>query len=291
MGMGIGWGVLDWRHRAGGWLLLVGLLVLGAGCAAFRGGGPLHGVGSYAVVFSDVPVRELLAYDLAIVDPGHFDAADIADLHAGGVVPIAYISLGEAEAYRDFFPGLDTPWLLGPNPNWPDHYYVDVRAEAWRNLLLNQVAPAIAEKGFAGFFLDTVDTASLFPALQPAMVALIRSLKAQHPSMHLIMNHGIFLAPEVGDVLSGIAVEGLFATYAFETGTYHRTALGVQRTRLQSLRALQEAFPLTIFAIDYAAPSDASLRRYASRTAQRQGFRSFVGTIALDLLPPFGTGP
>ncbi len=116
-------------------------------------------------------------YDLLIIDLVAWDeplsAEDVQRLQtkANGAkrLVFAYLSLGEAAAYRDYWQkqwDKDKPdWLEAANPDWPGSYKVQYWRPEWRAILygspkaqLDQILAA----GFDGAFLDTIDTYAYF---------------------------------------------------------------------------------------------------------------------------------
>jgi cysteinyl-tRNA synthetase len=70
------------------------------------------------------------AYDLCIVDfardgVDEFGSAEIAALRSPaepGRIRLAYLSIGEAEKYRFYWPALDKDLLAGANPQWKGNF-------------------------------------------------------------------------------------------------------------------------------------------------------------------------
>lgn len=255
---------------------------------------PAHiaAIESFAVYFADPWRDTLTTFDLVVIDPDNRSAADLQTLREQEVLPIAYVNLGEAETYRYFFDQIDPDWLLGPNPNWPNHYYVDAREEGWQRLLLDTVLPNIMDKGFEGLFFDMVDTAlpGLHSETKPGMIALIEKIRAAYPDRTLIMNNGLFLIDDVHTSLDAQIVENVLTRYDFENDRYVQTEPSRRDVLLKQLHVNRTKYGLRPFLLNYADTSDHSLRTYASRAAREHGFLSFVSTVELDTvfasLPP-----
>lgn len=243
-------------------------------------------VESFAVYFAN-PWRDTLAtFDLVVLDPDNRSASEIQMLRDRGARPIAYVNLGEAETYRYFYDQVDPDWLLGPNPNWPDHYYVDARAEGWRRLLLDTVIPNIMEKGFEGLFFDMVDTAlpGLHPETKPGMLALTDAIRQAYPDRILIMNNGLFLVDDVQASLDALIVENVFTRYDFENDRYVRTSSSRRDELVSQLRAYRTRYDLPSLLLNYAESGGSPLRAYASSNAQEAGFPTFISTVELDTM-------
>jgi uncharacterized protein (TIGR01370 family) len=223
-----------------------------------------------------------------VLDPDNRSAAELDRLGKQGVRRIAYVNLGEAESYRYFYDRVNPDWLLGPNPNWADHYYVDARAEGWRRLLLEMVLPNIKKKGFDGFFFDMVDTAlpGLHPETKPGMIRLITEIRAAYPSSMLIMNNGLFLVNEVASSLDAIIVENVFTRFDFDAQRYVRTSPSTRTSLVSRLRAIEGTHGLRPFLLNYAEMPQSPHRTYAALEARRNGFLAFVSTVELDTVFP-----
>jgi polysaccharide biosynthesis protein PelA len=277
---------------------LYAVLLLSCSATAFvcrESSAPGHGspraalasVERFGVQFSgEYRLRDMAPYQLMIIDPDQ-SAGEADSLSRRGALPVAYVNIGEAESYRWFYPAIHTDWMLAANPNWKDHCYIDASKKEWHTLLVDRVLPKIFSKEFKGVFLDMADVASpqLYPTLRPAIVALIREIREAYPDKIIIMNNGTFLAPEVADVIDGIVVESVFATYDFQSKSYMPSAKEDSDARCAELDTLMKSYGVKVFAIDYAPPADSAAQAFARREARRRGFRSFVSTIELNSLP------
>lgn len=110
---------------------------------------------------------------------GDFSAIEIEQIRADGACEkkiLAYLSIGEAEIYRDYWdeswvnqrgrpvPGVAPAWLGRENPDWEGNYKVRYWDEDWQSLMLgDNVGPDITpldriiNQGFDGVYLDIVD--------------------------------------------------------------------------------------------------------------------------------------
>ncbi len=78
---------------------------------------------------------------------------------------ICYLSIGEAENYRDYWQtswDKNPPsWLLAENPNWAGNFKVQYWNANWQKIILQDV-DSIMLQGFDGLFLDIVDGFEFF---------------------------------------------------------------------------------------------------------------------------------
>ena len=102
-------------------------------------------------------------FSIAVVDMD--DAAlskdQVTQLQTQDKTLFTYISIGEAEDYRDYW--IDNGWssskpafLLGENPDWEGNYLVKFWDPAWQNVMFSRVEEAI-NLGYDGMYLDIVD--------------------------------------------------------------------------------------------------------------------------------------
>jgi len=96
----------------------------------------------------------------------------IKSRHEGRKV-LAYLSIGEAEAYRKYWqpewdadrhgkPDTQAPaWLVAPSRGWKGNYKVRYWHQAWQRMVLDELG-RIIEQGFDGVYLDIVDGFEFF---------------------------------------------------------------------------------------------------------------------------------
>ncbi|WP_297090020.1 MJ1477/TM1410 family putative glycoside hydrolase [Thermococcus sp.] len=106
-------------------------------------------------------------FDLIVMDYSRdgseetaYTREEIEVIKGAGIIPIAYISIGEAEDYRFYW---DEGWVenppewLGPeNPEWRGNYAVRYWDEEWKRIIFEYLDKIIAQ-GFMGVYLDKVD--------------------------------------------------------------------------------------------------------------------------------------
>lgn len=111
------------------------------------------------------PYGKLLATDYSIgvldMDEAALNADQMAALHAQGKTNFTYISIGEAENYRDYW--IDGGWsqnrpdfVLGRDPGWAGNFYVKFWDADWQAIMFDRVAEAVAQ-GWDGMYLDIID--------------------------------------------------------------------------------------------------------------------------------------
>lgn len=103
-------------------------------------------------------------------DSRSYSHEEIQELINDSIIPVSYISIGEAENYRfywdhewveDFDENSLTDkaptWLGHSNPNWIGNYKVRYWDTDWRDNYLSPYLDKIISQGFRGIYLDIVD--------------------------------------------------------------------------------------------------------------------------------------
>ena len=129
----------------------------------------VHRVSSWVYVLQDGKIDDIIAMhpDIAVMDysydgteEGVYSPEDLQRLKNAGIVPIVYISIGEAEDYRwyweDSWYREPPPWLGRENPSWQGNYAVKFWYPQWQRIIFQYLDRVIAQ-GFEGVYLDKVD--------------------------------------------------------------------------------------------------------------------------------------
>ncbi len=212
----------------------------------------LEDIRSFAISYKKVPLSYFSSFDLVILDLDAYSARDIHRLEKKGKIVLAYLNVGELETFRWYKPLVPDKWILEQNPEWPEHYFVDVRKRGWRRLLLNKIVPRILRKSVQGLFLDSVDLAASerHPGLRGAMIHVIKSLHKKFPEEFLVLNNGQFLLQQVAEDVNALAVENVFTDPQGEKSSHLRTAGDVWET-LQKLQKMKRKYRMPVFVVDY----------------------------------------
>jgi uncharacterized protein (TIGR01370 family) len=179
------------------------------------------------------------SFKVAVVDmdDAALTASQVNSLHSQGKTLYTYLSIGEAEDYRDYW--IDGHWsqqkpsfVLGENPDWAGNYSVKFWDYTWQSIMFGRVADAIAN-GYDGMYLDIVDAyevaqvrqAYTGPDIRQAMIdfviALSQYAKALDPDFKVIPQNAVGLLaltesnPDVPNTaylnaIDGIGVEDLW---------------------------------------------------------------------------------
>jgi polysaccharide biosynthesis protein PelA len=234
----------------------------------------------------------LSSYDVVILDPG-FKGSITAVARSSARV-CAYLSLGEIRKSDRFFSEIDRATLLGENPAWPGTYRIDVRRESWKNLLLGRILPWIAENGFTGVLLDTLDTPPYLEQLDPkrnhgmkhAATDLLEAIRRSRQDMFLIMNRGYAIVSDVLNSIDCILIESLL-TCAGSDGSYRWNPPSEVALQLSLLAPVRHRRPhLPILSLDYWSPDDIESVREIYYHERLLGHYPYVATRKLDEIFP-----
>jgi uncharacterized protein (TIGR01370 family) len=236
----------------------------------------------------------LSSYDVVILDPTFQGTVSV--IAKTGARVCAYISLGEIRTADSFYDQVDPAALLEENPAWPGTRRIDVRHPSWKQLVLKEVIPFIAAKGFTGLLLDTLDTPPYLEQVNPkgnrgmrqAAADLVRAIHKSYPNMLTIMNRGYGLLPSVTDSVDGIVAESLLTTVDHrELNDYKWNAPSEVALQMSLLApAIHRKTCLPILSLDYWNPDDTENIRQIYFRERRLGHHPYVATRMLDRIIP-----
>lgn len=232
--------------------------------------------------------QDLTTFDFCILDAAA--EADLAPGHTLGHTYLAYVSTVEAR------PGSTTEKLaisrkvpfVGKNSDWGTHL-LDITHAEWLPMLVNGVAKPALDKGFDGFFLDTIDSAEMLTKQSPekakayekALVGLIRKLHSRFPTAKIVINRGFGLLDEVATDINGVLVESVFQTFDPKTKSYKAVAPEGSAWLESRIRQVQMR-RLPVYAVDYVDPAQKDLAKQTADRLSALGCIPFVTTQELN---------
>lgn len=243
----------------------------------------------WVVYYSDkLPAEQFAEFDVVVFDREHHPLlAPLKDK-----IKLGYISLGEAETYRDDFKSLKQKKIfLTDNPLWKGHIIIDIRKPAWKKYVLDVLIPATLGEGFDGIMLDTVDSPvylendnpKKYRGMREAAVDLIRSMRERYPDMKIMMNRGFDILPQVASDIDMVMAETIYTDW--QPGTKH-PVIQPERTYADYLATLNEARrispKLKVYTIDYWPAEDEQQVRAIYSRQREEGFVPYVSP-SLDL--------
>ncbi|MGE8188246.1 endo alpha-1,4 polygalactosaminidase [Pseudomonas sp. NPDC086278] len=232
------------------------------------------------------PISELAQFDWSVVEPGHMSKGDVKTLRDLGSQPFAYLSIGEFSGSKDDIEKAHLSGAVSPvrNGAW-DSQVMNLAAPAWREHLFSR-AKTLQAEGYAGLFLDTLDSFQLQPeaAREPqrqALASFLRELHQRQPNLKLFFNRGFEVLPELDGVAAAVAVESIHAGWDASAKRYRPVPEADRQwleTQIQPLRA--KGIPLV--AIDYLPPERRDEARKLAKQLRDEGFIPYIGTPELD---------
>lgn len=266
--------------------LLLFVMNLIFGCSQIKPEKPeLTSLTPFGVCYSKLSPKEVAPYKMVIVEPDFYNSQEIKSLKETGTRIFGYVTLGEVDPNRWYFNKMEELGFRGENKIWQSSY-LDLKNPAVRSLLLDQVIPAVVDKGMDGLFLDTIDAVSPETEradLQPYMAELIRSLRLKYPNLFIIQNAGLFLLDRTGPYIDAFLTESLASDYDFENREYLIRADSVFNQRLGYLNEYIRNTEIPFLILDYAG-NPIQVQQIRSRL-DTLGRPYFISNIALSKLP------
>lgn len=234
------------------------------------------------------PLGELSQFDWLVLEPAHLTEADIAFLSAQGSTPFAYLSIGEldpfeAQQYPEVARSASTDVR---NHGW-NSQVMDLASPVWQEHVLAQ-AKSLREQGYAGLFLDTLDSFTLLPkreqqAQRDALVQLLKALNRAEPSLKLFFNRGFEVLAELDGSIAAVAAESLRAGWDASANAYRKVPQQDREWLEAQLRPIRDR-GIPVVAIEYLPPHRRSEARELAAELIQLGYVPYVTTPQLDSL-------
>ncbi len=245
----------------------------------------LRAARSYACYYGAGGLEALSGFDAAILAADAHGPAELEWLNAAGTVTLGYLSLGE-DASTDAGPWVrrDPDGEPLRDPDWGS-FVVDPAHPAWKARVLSAAADLL-ERGFAGLFLDTLDTER--PDDQGALEQLVLELRQAMPAAALVMNRGFGLLGQLAQAVDGVVFESLSCTWQLnpDGGVHYRrveeSVFEDNREIAERIASLTRPVGTTCLALDYADTPE--LESHARSVASDLGFVPFVSNRLLTRL-------
>ena len=245
------------------------------------------------------PLADLQAFDIAVVEPDlvSYPATRTRSAADGAHELFAYVSVGEVQPSRPYYKMLPAGVLRGDNAAWGSKV-IDQASPGWNEFFLSSVIAPLWQRGWRGFFLDTLDSYQLFATTdaertrqRDAMVALLREFKRRYPDARLILNRGFELLPEVSPLVFAVAAESLYQGYDAARQQYGPVPPADRTWLMAQMQAVRERYKLPVIAIDYVDPAVPGARELARSTARQLASDGFIPWVADGGLVSLGVGP
>ncbi len=245
---------------------------------------------SFIYQLQKVNIEQLFAteFDLAIIDWEFCDCTleDIRKLQEQGKLVVSYLSIGEAESYRDYWKdwGDKLPGFVEKqNPDWEANYKVKFWDLEWQNIVFNKL-DKVVEAGYDGIYLDIIDAYYYFERkgrksarreMQDFVIAISKRAKAKNPAFLVIPQNSPELATSSRYMA---AIDGLGKEDTWSNGDEEKK-LEDREWELKHLDMIR-ATGRFILATDY--PTEHKKKCNFIKKAKSRKFIPFIGTRALD---------
>ena len=243
-----------------------------------------------------IPVDDLRAFDWAVLEPAHALEQDphIVKTLAPGTLAIAYVSLGEVQPSRPYFPDIPKAWLPATNRQWGSHI-IDQAAQGWPQFVQSRMIQPLWDAGFRAFFLDTLDSYQLLaqtPAERARQADALRStlhgLIAAFPGIRFLPNRGFELMDAtIARATLAVAAESLYRGWDAGNQRFVAVSEPDRNWLLARFAELRTTYGLRGIAIDYVAPGQ---RERARHTAAQIAAAGLVPWVADPTLQSLGVG-
>jgi polysaccharide biosynthesis protein PelA len=228
------------------------------------------------------PLDSLRIFDRVVVEPDHGMDPKAYQVKTKGKSELyAYLAIGEVQKSRGYFKAMPESMLRGENKDWAS-LVIDQSHEQWPNFFVEKIVAPQWERGYRGFFLDTMDSYQLIAkddtarkAQVQGMIKAIRKLKEKYPQAKLVFNRGFELLPELGSLVEAVAAESLFQAWDNAAKAYKEVPPEDRKWLMDRLKEAQ-ALGLEAISIDYVDPKNAALARDTVAKISNLGLTPYV---------------
>lgn len=245
---------------------------------------PLRNVVFY---YGDAPNWDVLrAFQLAVVEPdaGLLPPAPQPGMAASSETDwFAYVSATEITAFRDYYFDVPLSWRAGLNTAWHSEI-IDPATPGWPSFFVERVVTPLWNRGYAGFFLDTLDSYEMLglneaqlERSRQGLLRLIRAIKDKYPEAKLILNRGFELLPAIHQDVYAVAFESLYRGWDQAESSYVEVSEEDRAWLLQHIERIQQRYGLPIIAIDYCPPDNIECAQQTVKKIRDLGVIPYVG--------------
>ncbi|MEF8723883.1 MAG: bifunctional glycoside hydrolase 114/ polysaccharide deacetylase family protein [Candidatus Accumulibacter phosphatis] len=227
---------------------------------------------------ADAPLEELKAFDIVVVEADHgFDPQRYKKPYSE---LYAYIAIGEVQPSRAYAAAIPAKHLLTTNTDWGSKV-IDLSWPELPTFVAEAIVGPLWEKGYRGFFLDTLDSYRLASGIdeaaqQKGLIAVIDTLHQRFPGIRLILNRGFEIVPAVRDKISMVAAESLFRGWNAAARRYVEVPASDREWLLGQLRRVRDEFGVPVLAIDYLPPQARGQMRETAARIRALGIEPWV---------------
>lgn len=235
------------------------------------------------------PIDGLSEFDWAVVDSdAEFDPKHVSS--DSKTIWLSYVSVGEVTSARAYFNKIPKSWLMGDNTEW-EAKIINQTVKEWPDFFINTITAPLWERGFKGFFLDTLDSYQRVENTdkqRKGLANVINTLKAKFPDAILILNRGFEIMSIVHESVNMVAFESLFSGWNQGKKEYVAVSQEDRNWLLARSHEIQNNYSLPVLAIDYYRPKNTTWANDVAKQIEEQGIIPYVTDPGIQTV---GIGP
>lgn len=237
----------------------------------------------------DIEQWKQVPFDIGVLDweDASPTAEDIRYLQSQGKKVVSYLSIGEAEEYRDYW---KPEWKTHPpafleqeNPDWPGNYKVRYWDSTWQQVIFDKL-DAIVAAGYDGVYLDIVDGYYYFEekGRKQAAEEMIQFVSAMAKRAKAVNPQFLIIPQNAVDLVENDRYRAVIDGLGKESTWYVDNRPATAEELAWSLKFLDQivAEGKFILAIDY--PTELTKQCDFMKKARERGFMPFVSNRPLD---------
>jgi cysteinyl-tRNA synthetase, unknown class len=239
-------------------------------------------------------------YGLVVIDyeqdgPRSFTSAEIKLMKAKGATKlVSYVSIGEAEDYRDYWKkgwsSKPPAWLERENPDWEGNYKVRYWQKDWQKLTIDRIKE-VARAGYDGAYLDIIDAYEYFASMRASAAKDMVNFVAKIAAAARKINPEFLIIPQNGEgllkygkylsMIDGIGKEDLFYGLAGDGVRNEKDEIAYSR------KFLDKATKAGKFVLSVEYLSDKAAVSTYLKDVAKTDYVPYVGPRDLDrIMPP-----
>lgn len=247
---------------------------------------------SVALCYAYQPnVTALSEFDWAVVDSdANFEPTNTST----DPLWLVYVSVGEVTSNRPYFKQMPSDWLIGNNSEWAS-YIINQTASGWPSFFVNNISKPLWDRGFKGFFLDTLDSYQLavttdaeLEQQENGLTKVILALKAQFPTAIIILNRGFEIMSGVHQASNMVAFESLYSGWNQGQQKYGSVSENDRNWLLGHAQDIKTKYQLPVLSIDYCPPDNKTCAQNTANLIKQQNIIPYVTDAMLQKV---GYGP
>lgn len=208
--------------------------------------------GEFVINYGIVQANELKDYEIAILEPFHYNKDQVAELKKSEAKLFGYLSLTEVNKNSSSFSQLEG-YCKEQNTNW-NSCLLDIEIPKVQVFMIAR-AKQILEKGFDGLFIDNLDNTNQWGFLKSknkSLEQLIVKLKTDIGAVPMIQNAGLHLSDFVQNKFDYLLMESIVTGYDFKHKRYDLRSLPDLEYRKKMVQEAQKTNPKKLLILEYA---------------------------------------